>query len=157
MAAEPAPRFRIGEVPPLARGFTDRPDTAHGIADILVPGTAVALVPSLSPADGQSDWLSVCGKTQIAAMIAESLWRSRAVDALIWIAAASRASVLSSFAQASVAATGIAPAGTAESVVARFVSWLGETSQPWLWYSMTCQRLPTWTGCGQPGWRVGCW
>ena len=34
--------------------------------------------------------------------------------------------------QASVAATGIEPTGTAESVVARFVSWLGETSQPWL-------------------------
>ena len=132
MSAEPAPRFRIGEVSPLAKGFTGRPDTAHGIADILVPGSAVALVPDSAPADGPSDWLGVCGKTQIAAMIAESLWRSRAVDALIWISATSQASVLSALVQASVAATGIEPAGTAESVVTRFVSWLGETSQPWL-------------------------
>ena len=36
----------MGEVPPLAKGFTDRPDTARGIADIIVPGSAVALVPS---------------------------------------------------------------------------------------------------------------
>ena len=122
----------MGEVPPLAEGFTDRPDTARGIADILVPGSAVALVPSSASADGPPDWLGACGKTQIAAMIAESLWRSRAIDALIWITATSRASVLSAFVQASVAATGIEPAGTAESVVTRFVSWLGETSQPWL-------------------------
>ena len=122
----------MGEVPPLAKGFTDRPDTAQGIADIIVPGSAVALVPSPASAGSPSDWLGACGKTQIAAMIAESLWRSRAIDALIWIAATSRASVLSAFVQASVAATGVEPAGTAESVMTRFVSWLGETSQPWL-------------------------
>ena len=45
MPAEPARRFRVGEVPPLADGFTDRPDTAIGLADVLVPGSAVALVP----------------------------------------------------------------------------------------------------------------
>ena len=122
----------MGEVPPLAKGFTDRPDTAQGIADLIVPGSAVALVPSPASAGSSSDWLGACGKTQIAAMIAESLWRSRAIDALIWIAATSRASVLSAFVQASVAATGVEPAGTAESVMTRFVSWLGETSQPWL-------------------------
>ena len=132
MSAEPTPRFRLGEVPPLAKGFTDRPDTALGIADILVPGSAVVLVPSSASAGRSSDWLGASGKTQIAAMIAESLWRSRAIDALIWIAATSRASVLSAFVQASVAATGIEAAGTAESVTTRFVSWLGETSQPWL-------------------------
>jgi tetratricopeptide (TPR) repeat protein len=131
-SAEPAPRFRTGEIPPLAEGFTGRPDTARGIADILVPGASLALVPSSASADGPPDWLGACGKTQIAAMIAESSWRSRAIDALIWITATSRASVLSAFVQASVAATGIEPAGTAESVVTRFVSWLGETSQPWL-------------------------
>jgi len=132
MSAEPALRFRIGEVPPLAKGFTDRPDTAHGIPDILVPGSTVALVPSSAPADSPPDWLGACGKTQVAATIAESLWRSRAIDALIWIAATSRASVLSAFVQASVAATGIEPVGPAESVMTRFVNWLGQTSQPWL-------------------------
>jgi tetratricopeptide (TPR) repeat protein len=119
-------------VPPLARGFTDRPDTARGIADILVPGSAVALVPNAASAAGPSDWLGVCGKTQIAVMIAESLWRSSAIDMLIWISATSRASVLSALAEASVAATGIEPSGTTESVVMRFISRLGETSQPWL-------------------------
>jgi tetratricopeptide (TPR) repeat protein len=132
MPDELAPRFRIGRVPPLARGFTDRPDTARGIVDILVPGSAVVLVPNSASAEGPSDWLGACGKTQIAVMIAESLWRSSAIDMLIWITATSRASVLSAFAEASVAATGIEPTGTTESLVMRFISRLGETSQPWL-------------------------
>ena len=133
MPAEPgAPRFRVGEVPPLAEGFTDRPDTARGIVDALVPGSAVALVPGSAFAEGPQNWLGACGKTQIAAIIAESLWRSAAIDALIWITATSRASVLSGFVQASAAATGLEPTGTAESIAARFHGWLQETSQPWL-------------------------
>ena len=119
-------------MPPLAKGFTDRPDTARGIVDTLVPGSAVVLVPNSASAEGPPDWLGACGKTQIAVMIAESLWQSGAIDALIWITATSRASVLSTFVEASVAATGIEPTGTAESVVMRFISRLGETSQAWL-------------------------
>ncbi len=119
-------------MPPLAEGFTDRPDTARGIADALVPGSAIALVPGSEFAEGQQNWLGACGKTQIAVMLAESLWRSGDIDVLIWVSATTRASVLSAYAEASAAATGIEPAGTAESVAARFVSWLGETSRPWL-------------------------
>ena len=122
----------MGEVPPLAEGFTERPDTARGIADALVPGTAVALVPGTVFAEGQQNWLGACGKTQIAVMLAELLWRSGDIDVLIWISATSRSAVLSAYVEASVAATGIEPTGTAESVAARFINWLGETSRPWL-------------------------
>ena len=132
MSAELARRFRIGEVPPLAEGFTDRPDTAGGLADVLVPGSAVALVPDPAVAETLPNWPGACGKTQIAVMIAESLWRSRAIDGLIWISVTNRAAVLSGFVQASVAATGLEPTGTANSVAVRFVSWLGETRLPWL-------------------------
>ena len=125
-------RFRVGEVPPLADGFIDRPDTARGIVDALVPGSCVALVPGSAFAEGPHNWLGVCGKTQIAAMLAEALWRSGAVDMVVWISATSRSAVLSGYVEAWVAATGIEPTGTAESVAARFVSWLAETSQPWL-------------------------
>ena len=131
-AEQAAQRFRVGEVPPLAEGYTERPDTARGIIDALVPGSAVALVPGTTPAEGSLNWRGACGKTQIAVIIAESLWRSGAIDALIWISATSRAAVLSRYVQASAAATGIEPTGTAESVAARFISWLSTTSQPWL-------------------------
>jgi tetratricopeptide (TPR) repeat protein len=132
MPAEPARRFRIGEVPPLAEGFTDRPDTASGLADLLVPGSAVALVPDPAVVETLPNWPGACGKTQIAVMIAESLWRSRVVDGLIWISATNRAAILSGFVEASVAATGLEPTGTADSVAVRFVGRLGATSQPWL-------------------------
>ena len=131
-AGQAARRFRVGGVPPLAEGFTGRPDTAPGIAGALAPGSAVLLVPGSAFAEGPQNWLGACGKTQLAVSLAESLWQSGAINALIWIAATSRAAVLSAYAQAYMAGTGIGPAGTAESVAARFVSWLGTTSQPWL-------------------------
>ena len=133
VSAEHEWRFRIGEVPPLAEGFTDRPDTVGGIPDVLGPGSAVALVPAPAPpVEGLPDWSGASGKTQIAVMIAESLWRSRVIDALIWISVTSRAAVLSGFVQASAAATGLEPTGTAESVAVRFAGWLGGTGRPWL-------------------------
>jgi hypothetical protein len=132
MPAEQGPRFRVGAVPPVAEGFTERSDTGGGIVDALVPGSAVALVPSPSQTSVKPNWLDSCGKTQIAAMIAESLWRSQAIDMLVWVSVIDRASVLSGFVEASVAATGIQPTGTAESVAIRFASWLGETRRPWL-------------------------
>jgi tetratricopeptide (TPR) repeat protein len=119
-------------VPPLAEGFTDRPDTAPGIIEALAPGLAVLLVPGAPFSEGPQNWLGACGKTQLAVSLAESLWQSGAVNALVWIAATSRAAVLSRYAQAYLAATGIGPAGTAESVAARFLSWLSTTNQPWL-------------------------
>jgi tetratricopeptide (TPR) repeat protein len=131
-AEQAAQRFRAGEVPPLAEGYTDRPDTARGIVDALVPGVTLALVPGSAFAEGPSNWLGACGKTQIAVIIAESLWRSAGIDALIWISATDRASVLSGYVQASTAAFGIEPAGTAESIAARLLSWLSATDQPWL-------------------------
>ena len=131
-AEQAAQRFRVGEVPPLAEGYTDRPDTARGVMDAFVPGATLALVPGSAFAEGPSNWLGACGKTQIAVIIAESLWRSARIDALIWISASNRASVLSGYVQASTAAFGIEPAGTAESVAARLLSWLSATDQPWL-------------------------
>jgi hypothetical protein len=129
---EQSVRFRVGDIPPLAQGFSDRPDTARGILDALLPGSTTALVPGSEFAEGKQNWLGASGKTQIAVMLAETLWRSGTVDMVVWISATSRSAVLSGYVEAWVAATGIEPTGTAESVAARFVSWLAETSKPWL-------------------------
>jgi tetratricopeptide (TPR) repeat protein len=132
MPAEPARRFRIGAVPPVVEGFTERPDTVGSLVEVLVPGSAVALVPNPPAAESLPDWPGACGKTQIAVMVAESLWRSQLIDGLVWIPVTSRAAVLSGLVQASAAATGLELAGTADSIAVRFVSWLRETRQPWL-------------------------
>jgi tetratricopeptide (TPR) repeat protein len=131
-STEQSVRFRVGDMPALAEGFSDRPDTARGILDALIPGSTIALVPGSEFAEGKQNWLGASGKTQIAVMLAETLWRSSAVDVVVWISATSRSAVLSGYIEAWVTATGIEPTGTAESVAARFVSWLAETRQPWL-------------------------
>ena len=119
-----------GAAPPLADGFIARPASAPGLAGALNPGAAVALVPARG-AGSLQDWRRSCGKTQLAVAFAGSLWQSRGVDLLVWIVATSRASVLSSYVAAA-ATMGIDPDGDAESIAARFVSWLRETSRPWL-------------------------
>ena len=106
-------RIRVGATPPLAEGFSDRPDTARGILDALVPGSTIALVPGSEFAEGKQNWLGASGKTQIAVMLTEELWRSGTVDMVVWISAASRSAVLSGYVEAWVAATGIEPVGTA--------------------------------------------
>ena len=119
-----------GPVPPLAEGFTVRPDSVPGLETTLVPGATVALVPEQVPATAQ-DWRASSGKTQLARYFAESLWRSPGVDVLTWVVATSRASVLAGFVQAA-AAMGGAETGDAETVAARFTDWLSKTSRPWL-------------------------
>jgi tetratricopeptide (TPR) repeat protein len=119
-----------GTAPSLADGFIARPASAPGLAGALNPGAAVALVPAR--AASPQDWRGSCGKTQLAVAFAGSLWQSRGVDLLVWVAATSRASVLSSYVEAAVATIGVDPEGDAESIAIRFVGWLAETSRPWL-------------------------
>jgi len=92
----------------------------------------VVLAPGRDAPEGALNWPGACGKTQLAVGLAESLWQSREVELLVWVVATSRASVLSSYVAATVAAMGTVPEGDAESVAARFVGWLGETTRPWL-------------------------
>jgi tetratricopeptide (TPR) repeat protein len=125
-------RVRAGPMPPLADGFVSRLETAAGLQSALVPGAAVALVPGRAAAEGSWDWQGACGKTQLAVSSAEWLWHSGRVDLLVWIVATSRASVLSGYVEAAVAAIGADPAGDAEAIAARFISWLAETSRSWL-------------------------
>jgi tetratricopeptide (TPR) repeat protein len=119
-------------VPALANGFIARSESAPALGVDLVPGAVVVLVPGWIGATPSRDWLESCGKTQLAVSCAESMWRSSGVDLLVWIAATSRASVLSGYVEAAAAAMGTDLSGSAESVAARFVGWLGGTSRRWL-------------------------
>ena len=129
---------RSGTVPALADSYTHRRETAPDLTAALPAGAAAALVPEQAadpgPAGGPAapDWLRSSGKTQLAAAFAESLWQSRKLDLLVWIQATSRASVLSGYVAATAAATGRDQASSSESVADQFLSWLGETSRPWL-------------------------
>jgi tetratricopeptide (TPR) repeat protein len=108
-----------------------RPETAPDLLATLEPGAVVALVPGQAAAKRPPARLEPCGKTQLAVAFAESLQQSATAGSLAWVTATSRASILSGYVEAA-ATLGIAPSGTAESVAARFLSWLGETARAWL-------------------------
>ena len=59
---EQSVRFRVGDMPALAEGFSDRPDTARGILDALIPGSTIALVPGSEFAEGKQNWLGASGQ-----------------------------------------------------------------------------------------------
>jgi tetratricopeptide (TPR) repeat protein len=133
--------IRSGTVPALADGFRARLESAPSLAVTLPVGAAVAFIPDRPvpasfagpvAAPGVQDWLRSTGKTQLAAAFAESLWHSGGLDLLLWIDATTRVSVLTGYAAAMAAATGRDQASSCESVAAQFLSWLGETSRPWL-------------------------
>ena len=123
---------RCGLVPPLAEGFISRPESAPGLAQAMAPGAVVALTPARSSSGPGPDWFGSCGKTQLAAYLAESLWKARELELLVWITATSRAAILAGYASAAVAAMGVDAAGDAESLATRFVGWLAETDRSWM-------------------------
>jgi tetratricopeptide (TPR) repeat protein len=116
---------RSGRVPPPAAAFTARRETAGDIWAELTAGSAVALIST----PGSRGW--PCGKTQLAAQVAESLCRSRTVDVLVWVTADSRASVLSGYSNAA-ASLGLADGGNAEHAADSLMRWLAATRRAWL-------------------------
>lgn len=123
---------RSGLVPVLAEGFISRPESVPGLGQAVTPGAIVALTPARTVSGATPDWFASCGKTQLAAYLAESLWKARELDLLVWITATSRAAILTGFANAAVAAMGVDPTRDAESLASRFVGWLAETTRPWM-------------------------
>jgi tetratricopeptide (TPR) repeat protein len=118
-----------GLVPPLADCFNTRPETGPGALDAQPPGQLLVLSTPPGPA---ADWPGGTGKTQLAVHLAQTWCHPRADSLLIWVSAGSRAAVLSSYVRAFTERTGMAPVGDGETVAARFLAWLAETSRPWL-------------------------
>src|SRR5260221_14065095 len=88
---------RSGLVPPFSDGFVARPESAPGLAEVLTPGSAIALTPARAAraaiAPGAPDWRGIVGKTQVAAQFAEALWQARDIDLLVWVNASSRGAI----------------------------------------------------------------
>lgn len=124
-----------GAIPALADCFIPRPQTGPGALDALAPGQwlALASAPVSAGLAGQALGQSGgTGKTQLAVHLAHT-WRKESQDGLlVWLAAASRQSVLSGYRLAEAERTGRVLADDGEAAAARFLGWLAETRQPWL-------------------------
>jgi tetratricopeptide (TPR) repeat protein len=123
---------RSGIIPALADCFTVRLQTGPGPLDAHPPGQWLVLTGPPAPARPVHDWPGGTGKTQLAVYLAQTWWQRSQAGLLVWLTAASRDSVLSGYLQAATGRTGTVPADDAEKAAARFLSWLAETTQPWL-------------------------
>ncbi len=124
---------RSGLVPVLAPGFVARPESAPGLEHALAPGRIVVLTPSSPLAKpGFPDWFAACGKTQLAAYVAQAMLQSGEIELLAWVTATSEASLVAGYAAAGAAVSGVSRAGDAQAVAAQFMTWLAETDRPWL-------------------------
>ena len=120
-----------GAPAPLSGHFIERPDTLGSLSGMLVPGSAVALVPDQGTGAAPWEWRGSRGKTHAAAHAAMGLRRSGSVDLVAWVDASSRASLLDGLASAARGA-GLDAVGGAEAAAAGFVAWLRATRQRWL-------------------------
>jgi tetratricopeptide (TPR) repeat protein len=125
---------RVGAIPPLADRYTSRPESGHDLGYGLQQSPVVALTPRSSrvSAGTSHDLLRCTGKTQLAAYYAETVWRTRAVDLLVWIDASSRESILSGYLAAAGTLAAVQPAGAADDSATRFLRWLASTDRRWL-------------------------
>src|SRR5258708_13800255 len=123
---------RSGLVPRLAEGFISRPESVPGLGQAVAPGATAALTPARTASGSAPDWFGSCGKTQLAAYLAESLWKARELDLLVWITATSRAAILTGYANAAAAAMGVDLAGDAEAPAAPVVGRPAATSPAWV-------------------------
>ncbi len=120
-----------GTVPPLADGYTPRPETGLGSWEGLHPGITVILGPDRVPGtpDGHRGGT---GKTQLAAAFAGRLWAAGELDLLVWLDAGSRDSIVAGYARALADIKVAAQPGKPEAAAARFLAWLAETGRHWL-------------------------
>src|SRR5947208_990059 len=121
-----------GTIPALADCFTARLQTGPGPLDAHPPGQWLVLTEPATPARPVYDWPGGTGKTQLAVYLAQA-WRQRnQAGLLVWLTAAGRDSVLSGYVRSAAGRTETAGPDDAETAAARFLSWLAETTQPWL-------------------------
>ncbi|WP_063786933.1 tetratricopeptide repeat protein [Streptomyces sp. NRRL B-3648] len=113
--APPRPPVRwphqVGVVPRPSACFQDRA-TAHRLDQAMAEGDSAVLA-----------GMGGVGKTQLAAHQARTLLHSGQLDLLVWITAASRAAVVSGYAQAAVEVLGADPT-TPETDAQAFLAWL---------------------------------
>lgn len=96
-----------GLLPAVAPHYSLRPETGFGVSS---PAEQAPLIRAEASGSYVLAGLGGTGKTQLAAAYARSLWRSRAIELLVWVTATSRAAILAGYAEA-FAKTRLAPAG----------------------------------------------
>jgi len=115
---------RVGVVPPVAVGRLERP------ADVVLEAAAAAGSTTAVVCQVLAGFGGV-GKTQLAANLAQRWWQDQRIDLLVWVTASSRTAVVTRYAQAAAAVTGVEDSDPRDGAE-RLLAWLAGTSRPWL-------------------------
>jgi tetratricopeptide (TPR) repeat protein len=132
ISAPPEWPLLCGLVPPLTDSFVPRHETGLTSLDSLLRGETVVLAPGGDAANSSLGVLGGTGKTELVTAIAHAAWDQRAVDLLLWVTPTGRDAVLASYAEALARAGLLDPGEGPEAAASALLSWLAETSRPWL-------------------------
>nr|WP_146060503.1 NB-ARC domain-containing protein [Amycolatopsis sp. CA-128772] len=119
--------YLAGPIPSAAAAFQSRAATRL-VEQAVAEGDAVVLT---SQPTTVLSGLGGVGKTQLAVNHAETLWANHRVDLLVWVTAASREAIVSTYAKVAEAVTGIVVDDPGDGA-RRLLEWLGATQAPWL-------------------------
>jgi hypothetical protein len=122
--------YRVGVVPPRTGFFQNR--SAFELPLRVFGGVNV----TGSTSAGESGVLVLSGlggvgKTQLAVDYAERMWSAGAIDLLVWVTAGSVDAIVSGYARAAAALTGV-EVSAPEQGAQRFLEWLAGTAAHWL-------------------------
>ncbi|MFE9566067.1 tetratricopeptide repeat protein [Streptomyces sp. NPDC006487] len=117
-------RCLVGVVPSAADCFQDRGSATQLRGAIATVGTAV-LSQVLAGTGG-------VGKTQLAANHARAMWTAGDLEVLVWVSAASRASIVSSYAEAAFQLGLAAEQGDVGRAAERFLAWAHTGTRSWV-------------------------
>ena len=123
--------FRAGTVPQRAAAFQGRPETARMLDRALERGDAAGLSGRRGAFAAVVSGLGGAGKTQVALDYAERWWASGDAGLWVWVTAASRQAVVSSYARVAADLTGV-EASDPEQGAHRLLEWLAASSTQWL-------------------------
>jgi hypothetical protein len=118
----------VGSIPPRAASFQDRPAALAGLVRAGAVGRAAVVAEQQSTV---VSGLGGVGKTQLAAAYARHLLQDGSVDVVVWVPAATRAGIITSYAQ-SAGVVGLDSGHDPDGAAGRFLGWLATTERSWL-------------------------
>ncbi|WP_208720293.1 tetratricopeptide repeat protein [Amycolatopsis circi] len=123
--------YRAGVVPQRAAAFQRRADAVRALEQALEHGDAAVLTGRPGPHTSVVSGLGGAGKTQVALDYAERWWAAGEAGVWVWVTAASREAVVSSYARAAADLTGVEDPDP-EQGARRLLEWLAAASARWL-------------------------
>jgi DNA-binding SARP family transcriptional activator len=116
----------VGEAPLVATAFQERPDVQARLDTAMRRAGSTTVITQVLSGDGG------IGKTQMAAAIFDRGQSSQSFQLFVWVTATSTEAAITAYAHALARVDPDASTADPRAAASRFLTWLRETSHPWL-------------------------